>query len=255
MSAQLVTDRDPVGHQVPAGADGSPQADGRRRAGNQRPQPRPARAQRVRQDKHIEPVAGGAGGAEPRTQVLHLPGRDHHHGQARSQQGIDEHAVAPLDRDLADWITYRRAPLALCAAVPRRYFTGRPDAPAGYITLADETVTIDGYGTARQLSLFEDGQLRLQILTSDVTAPAAALAAWLRCRWRIENAFTYLSAHHGIDWLCDYTATLINDERIVDNRYLGQPDEESGPGRPARLRRARRWRDLPRGQAIRLDDR
>jgi hypothetical protein len=117
----------------------------------------------------------------------------------------------------ADWITYRRAPLAPCAAAPRRYFTGRPDAPAEYITLADETVTIDGYGTARQLSLFEDGKLKLQILTSDFTAPAAALAAWLRCRWRIENAFKYLSAHHGIDWLCDYTAKLIDDERIIAN--------------------------------------
>ena len=117
----------------------------------------------------------------------------------------------------ADWITYRRAPLAPCAAKPRRHWTGRPDAPAEYVMLADETVTIDGYGTARQLSLFEDGKLRLQILTSDFSAPAAALAAWLRCRWRIENAFKYLSAHHGIDWLCDYTATLIDDERIVDN--------------------------------------
>ena len=117
----------------------------------------------------------------------------------------------------ADWITYRRAPLAPCAAPPRRYFTGRPDAPAEYVTLADETAGIDGYGPARQLSLFENGQLRLQILTSDFCAPAAALAAWLRCRWRIENAFKYLSAHHGIDWLCDYTAKLIDDERIADN--------------------------------------
>jgi len=117
----------------------------------------------------------------------------------------------------ADWITYRRAPLTPCAAAPRRYFTGRPDAPAEYVMLADETVTIDGYGPARQLSLFEDGQLRLQILTSDFCAPAAALAAWLRCRWRIENAFKYLSAHHGIDWLCDYTAKLIDDDRIADN--------------------------------------
>ncbi len=57
----------------------------------------------------------------------------------------------------ADWITYRRAPLAPCAAAPRRYFTGRPDAPAECITLADETAGIDGYGAARQLSLFEDG--------------------------------------------------------------------------------------------------
>jgi Transposase protein len=143
-------------------------------------------------------------------------------GGARIMLGFDRGGAYPqvfrgCREAGADWITYRRAPLAPCAAPPRRYFTGRPDAPAECITLADETVTIDGYGTARQLSLFEDGQLRLQILTSDFTAPAAALAAWLRCRWRIENAFKYLSAHHGIDWLCDYTATLIDDGRIADN--------------------------------------
>ena len=34
------------------------------------------------------------------------------------------------------------------------------------------------------------------------------LLAWLRCRWRIENVFKYLSAHHGIDWLCHYGADI-----------------------------------------------
>jgi hypothetical protein len=143
-------------------------------------------------------------------------------GGAKIMLGFDRGGAYPqvfraCRQASADWITYRRAPLAPCAAPPRRYFTGRPGAPAEYITLADETVTIDGYGSARQLSLFEDGQLRLQILTSDLTAPAAALAAWLRCRWRIENAFKYLSAHSGIDWLCDYTAALTDDDRIIAN--------------------------------------
>ena len=41
-------------------------------------------------------------GPVPRPQVLHLPGGDHHHDQARGQQRLDKHAVAPLDRDLAD---------------------------------------------------------------------------------------------------------------------------------------------------------
>ena len=70
------------------------------------------------------------------------------------------------------------------------------------VILADETVEINGYGPARQLTLFEHDEPVLQILTSDLTAPAAALLAWLRCRWRIENVFKYLTAHHGIDCLC-----------------------------------------------------
>jgi len=52
---------------------------------------------------------------------------------------------------------------------------------------------------------------------AEPAAPGAAAAADAGCRWRIENAFKYLSAHHGIDWLCDYTAKLIDDDRIVDN--------------------------------------
>ena len=70
---------------------------------------------------------------------------------------------------------------------------------------------------ARQLTLFENGQPTLQVLTSDVTAPAAALLAWLRCRWRIENVFKYLTAHHGIDWLCHYGADTGPDTALIDN--------------------------------------
>ena len=100
--AQLVAGRHPVRHQVPAGPHRHPQRDGRGRVGDQRPQPGPVRAQRVRQHERIEPVVLGAGGAEPRPQVPHLPGGDHHHRQARAQQGIDQRAVAPLDGDLGE---------------------------------------------------------------------------------------------------------------------------------------------------------
>src|SRR5207342_964386 len=81
----------------------------------------------------------------------------------------------------------------------------------------DEMVEINGYGPARQLTLFEHDTPVLQILTSDTTAPAAALLAWLRCRWRIENAFKYLTVHHGIDWLCDYRADTDPDTTPMPN--------------------------------------
>jgi hypothetical protein len=41
-----------------------------------------------------------ASGTVPGPQVLHLPGGDHHYGQARGQQRADEHPIAALDRDL-----------------------------------------------------------------------------------------------------------------------------------------------------------
>jgi Transposase protein len=117
----------------------------------------------------------------------------------------------------ADWLTWRRGDLAPPAAAPVRSFRVGPAGTCEAITLADEMVEINGYGPARQLTLFEHDQPVLQILTSDLTAPAAALLAWLRCRWRIENAFKYLSAHHGIDALADYHADLNPDTTKITN--------------------------------------
>ena len=131
----------------------------------------------------------------------------------------------------ADWVTWRRAPLAAVAAAPRRYFTARGDGkPAEALWLADETVTIKDYGQARQITLFEDGAPVLQVLTSDTAAPAAALLAWLRCRWRIENLFKYLEAHYGIHWLTDYHASTEDDTHLIAN-----PERTAGR---ARLRQA-----------------
>ena len=117
----------------------------------------------------------------------------------------------------ADWLTWRRGDLAPVTAAPVRRFRVGPAGTCEVITLADEMVEINGYGPARQLTLFEHDQPVMQILTSDLTAPAAALLAWLRCRWRIENAFKYLSAHHGIDALADYHADIDPDTTKIPN--------------------------------------
>ncbi|MGH2884531.1 MAG: putative transposase, partial [Solirubrobacteraceae bacterium] len=57
----------------------------------------------------------------------------------------------------------------------------------------------------------------LQILTSDLNTPAAALAHTLRCRWCIENTFKYLEDHHGLHWLCDYQMSITPDTTLVRN--------------------------------------
>src|SRR6266487_4551110 len=131
----------------------------------------------------------------------------------------------------ADWVTWRRSPLAPVSAAPRRHFTARGNGkPAEVLTLADEMVTIKDYGQARQITLFEDGAPVLQVLTSDTDAPAAALLAWLRCRWRIENLFKYLEDNYGIHWLCDYHAQAEDDDHLIAN-----PGRKAGR---ARLRQA-----------------
>ncbi|MEO7193629.1 MAG: putative transposase [Pseudonocardiaceae bacterium] len=116
-----------------------------------------------------------------------------------------------------DWITYRRGALAATTTAPRRYWRVDTAGHAEHVSLADEMVTINDYGPARQLTLYEHDQPVLQVLTSDLGAPAAALLAWLRCRWRIENVVKYLTAHHGIDWLCHYGADIGPDTALIDN--------------------------------------
>lgn len=100
VGAQLVAGRDPVAGQVAAGADGRAQREGRGRVRDQRPQPDPVGAQHAGQHEGVEPVVLGAGRPVTRPQVLHLPRRDHHHGQPRREQGIDEDPLPALDRDL-----------------------------------------------------------------------------------------------------------------------------------------------------------
>jgi transposase len=120
------------------------------------------------------------------------------------------------DHDV-DWITYRRGKLTATTAQPHRFWRIDTAGHADHVTLADEMITIKEYGPARQLTLFEHDRPVLQVLTSDLAAPAAALLAWLRCRWRIENVFKYLTAHHGMDWLCHYGADITADTALIDN--------------------------------------
>jgi hypothetical protein len=116
----------------------------------------------------------------------------------------------------ADWVTYRRAPLVEATATPRRSWTIR-DGRRITVTLADETVQINGYGSARQLTLFENNTPVLQVLTSDLAATGASLLCWLRTRWRIENMFKYAVEHNGIDSLADYVMDIGPDTRMVTN--------------------------------------
>ena len=116
----------------------------------------------------------------------------------------------------ADWVTYRRAPLAQTTAEPKRSWTVR-DGRRVSMVLADESVQLKGYGQARQLTLYEAGVPVLQVLTSEQAATGADLLCWLRSRWRIENMFKYASEHNGIDALADYRMDIGPDTRMVTN--------------------------------------
>ena len=116
----------------------------------------------------------------------------------------------------AHWVTYRRAPLTEPTTEPQESEVVRA-ATTVTVMLADEIVELNGYGKARQLTLFEHGSVVLQVLTSDLTATGAGLLYWLRARWRIENMFKYAAAHNGIDTLADYLMDIAPDQRQVTN--------------------------------------
>ena len=123
---------------------------------------------------------------------------------------------AELARRGFDWVTYRRAPLATPTVKPKRSWV-ELDGRRHHLVVADETVTLDGVGPVRQISVYENGRVGLQILTSDLVTPAARLAHTLRGRWCIENSFKYLEDHHGIHWLCDYRMDLRSDTTKITN--------------------------------------
>jgi len=114
------------------------------------------------------------------------------------------------------WVTYRRAPLAVPAGLPilSVITTGGRRREVAW---AEETVQIKDYGPARQLTLFEHGQVVLQVLTSDFDACPAEILSWLKSRWREENFLKYASANYGIDKICDYAAAIETNTKVVDN--------------------------------------
>jgi transposase len=188
-------------------------------------------AQRGRADTMVSDYQGRAvafATGEPSGLSATLPGvlaqlRQVLGAEAKIMLGFDRGGSYPvafraIREQHADWVTWRRSPLAPVTAAPRRYWAARGDGkPAEVLWLADETVEIKDYGPARQITLSEDGAPVLQVLTSDTDAPAAALLAWLRCRWRIENLFKYLEANYGIHWLCDYRAGTQDDDHLIAN--------------------------------------
>jgi hypothetical protein len=114
------------------------------------------------------------------------------------------------------WVTYRRAPLAVPARLP--VLTAiTAGGRTRQIAWAEETAQLTDYGQARQITLFEHGQVLLQILTSDFEACPADILSWLKSRWREENFLKYASANYGIDKICDYTATTGTNTKVTDN--------------------------------------
>src|SRR5665647_230134 len=153
-------------------------------------------AQPGRDDTLVVDARGRAvvfGSGEPTSLASNLPGVL---AQLREVLGPDAPILLGFDRGGsyppvfttcrdagADWVSYRRAPLAAATANPAQGAITRSGVQV-QVMLADEMVQIKDYGPARQLTLYEHDQPVLQVLTSDTTATGVGLLYWLRARWR-----------------------------------------------------------------------
>src|SRR6266702_1299500 len=170
----------------------------------------------VEQFKHL--TSGAAG---PLAGLAALPGlRTLRPRLAAIADGTDplelQVMFAQCREEKVDWVTYRRAPLAVPKGLPVLSVTA-VNGREREVAWAEETVHIKDYGTARQLTLFERGQVVLQVLTSDSGACPAEILAWLKSRWREVNFLKYAAENYGIDKICDYIAGIEANTKIVDN--------------------------------------
>ena len=140
---------------------------------------------------------------------------------ARIMLGFDRGGACPQvsarcrEQDV-DWVTYRRAPLAVPAGLPVLSVIS-VNGRSREVAWAEETVQIKEYGAARQITLFERGQVALQVLTSDTGACPAEILSWLKSRWREENFLKYASENYGIDKICDYIAAIEANTKVIGN--------------------------------------
>lgn len=130
--------------------------------------------------------------------------------------GAYAQVFAHCRKEQAHWVTYRRAPLAVPAMLPV-ITTVTYGGKTRQVAWAEETVQLKDYGDARQITLFEHGQVALQILTSDTGACPADILSWLKSRWREENFLKYASENYGIDKICDYLAEITENTRPARN--------------------------------------
>jgi len=130
--------------------------------------------------------------------------------------GAYPQVFAHCRKENVHWVTWRRAPLAAPARLP--VLAGiTVNGKARQVAWADEATRIKEYGTARQITLFEHGQPALQLLTSDTDACPAGMLSFLKSRWREENFLKYASENYGIDKICDYTAVIEANTKVVAN--------------------------------------
>jgi len=119
-----------------------------------------------------------------------------------------------------DFVTYQKGkfePLSESAfEVHRVEGEGRRGAPAKSreYRLAQDRVTIPGYGDARRIIQLCDSGKQLPVVTNKEAATAVEVVQEAGSRWSQENCFKYMREHHNLDALVDYGSEPVPDREI-----------------------------------------
>jgi hypothetical protein len=117
-----------------------------------------------------------------------------------------------------DWLTWRRAPLQPTAHLPILQTVTLRGGRQREVAFTDELTTLKDYGKpARQLTLFEHGEMAAQAITARLHACPAELTGWLRGRRAEENMFKYDMVNYGLDVLADYAADDVVNTKLKAN--------------------------------------
>ncbi len=131
--------------------------------------------------------------------------------------GYDGKLFAWLRSEKIGFITYQRGnPKLADDAFSRRetHFEGR----RVRLKLAEDEVRVGGTGPWRRVVLRTKDGHQTPILTSlGPELGPARIACLCLARWRQENLFKYLGAHHGLDSLISYSAEPADPDQLVPN--------------------------------------
>jgi hypothetical protein len=140
--------------------------------------------------------------------------------------GYDGKLFGWLDKENIGFITYQRGNPNLPADAFRRRecrFEGR----RVRLWIAEDEVTVGGSEPWRRIVVRTADGHQTPILTNlGPEASAARIACLMFARWRQENLFKYMGAHHGLDQLLSYGAEAADADTRIPNPERKRLDRE-----------------------------
>lgn len=141
--------------------------------------------------------------------------------------GFDGKLFAWLDAQGIGFITYERGDPGLPTSAFRRRET-RFEGRRVRFQIAQDQVTVGGSGPWRRVVVRTKTGHQTPVLTN--LGPERVSPARITClafaRWRQENLFKYMGAHHGLDELVSYAAEPADPDMLVPNPERARLDRE-----------------------------